>query len=96
MTCSRCGKYFCWSCVKVIEGYEHFRDSPSCGDILLAALPTEISPNIGEIDSQEEEDEIIKGAMVDSASCPKCLQIISRRNKINYLICYKCKTEFCF
>ena len=28
MTCTTCGKYFCWICLKVILNYDHFSESP--------------------------------------------------------------------
>jgi hypothetical protein len=48
MTCVRCGKYFCWNCLHVITGYEHFADFPQCGDILAAAIPEKIEKEVGE------------------------------------------------
>ena len=42
MTCGRCGKYFCWKCVKPIDGYGHFSEFPECSDIIGAELPKDI------------------------------------------------------
>lgn len=30
MVCSRCGAYFCWICVKQIDGYNHFENNTQC------------------------------------------------------------------
>ena len=39
MTCAQCHKFFCWSCVRTISGYEHFAENPLCGDIIAADIP---------------------------------------------------------
>ena len=38
MTCFQCGKHFCWSCLKLIDGYDHFKENMNCWGILEAEI----------------------------------------------------------
>jgi len=90
MTCARCGKYFCWNCLVVILGYDHFAENPLCGDIIAAAVPDFI--NTEEFGDREL---VVKDVLKYSSKCPKCQEIVTKSENINLLECHKCKTEFC-
>ena len=51
MICTRCGIFFCWMCLENFKGYEHFTESPQCGDIILA----DISHNLAETEAMSSE-----------------------------------------
>lgn len=48
MTCSHCGKFFCWSCGAKIDGYDHFAENRECWGIIEAEIADELD--------DEEED----------------------------------------
>eukprot|EP00347_Sterkiella_histriomuscorum_P009892 403339473 len=93
MICGRCGAYFCWMCVKQIAGYEHFRESPECGDILGAEIPQDL--NI-EMNTQSLEKDLVKIALQDCIRCPKCQSLITKSGDINLIKCHDCDMEVCF
>ena len=59
-------------CLKVISGYEHFKESPICGDILGANIPDQV--HVGDAEA-EEEKYLMKLALKHTIQCPKCKEI---------------------
>jgi len=94
MTCSRCGIYFCWMCVNQIQGYDHFRESPQCGDIIAAQIneSLEIESNFYEKTTKD----IVAEALENCINCPNCRELLSKISDVNLLSCYKCKSQFCY
>jgi len=93
MICSRCGVFFCWMCLQVISGYQHFYDSPMCGDILAANINDDLDhdfePGFSEEASQLEKI-LYEKALLNSIRCPRCLDLNTRYNDINLIKCGKC------
>ena len=94
MTCSNCGGFFCWSCLAIIKGYDHFENNPTCWGILEA----EIMDNIDETDNFEHCLKNYINEKVDNyCVCPQC-QFFNLRgeDKVNDILCQKCKRNFCY
>ncbi|XP_039169136.1 E3 ubiquitin-protein ligase RNF14 [Eucalyptus grandis] len=92
MVCENCGQYFCYSCNKAIDGYEHFRDG-TCelfpaqeirqweeqmnARQLVGQVQAELFPNHGQ-------------------TCPNCRQFNAKIGNNNHMFCWACQTHYCY
>lgn len=51
MTCQNCGKFFCWNCLEVIDGYKHFEQNAICWQTMDIPMQSELT--------KAEEDELV-------------------------------------
>ncbi|KAI7747530.1 hypothetical protein M8C21_016732 [Ambrosia artemisiifolia] len=92
MVCQNCGKYFCYRCNKVIDGYEHFRDG-AC-----ELFPQE------EIRNWEERmnpRQVIGQVQVQlfgdhGHPCPQCGQVNVKVGNNNHIFCWACQSHYCY
>ena len=75
MTCSQCGKFFCWSCGKLIDGYDHFEGRPECWGILEAQIADELYDDDLTVNGSKFTQalkKIVSDIADDYCMCPKC------------------------
>ena len=99
MTCSNCGRYFCFQCGQSIRGYDHFKVPSPC--ILLDQ--TEINRwelLFNQQLLQLQEDQLVprnnRGADIAAArSCPNCKQVNYKDRGNNHIFCWACQNHYC-
>lgn len=97
MTCQKCQIFFCWLCLKQIQGYDHF--SEKCVLFTEHSLGENAHLDVVEVltdPNAEEYKEVIKDASNLSTQCPQCSVISMKPGKLNLITCEACKTMYCF
>lgn len=92
MICRECGVYFCWKCLAIIKGYDHFNVSPECWD-------TSGDRDIGQLsvrDLDEVKNNIDDQDMENAIVCPDCGKIVNKKSEDNFLQCDHCSCTLCF
>lgn len=92
MVCQNCGKYFCYRCNKVIDGYDHFRDG-GCELFPQQEIRNweeQMNPRqvMGQIQAQLFADR--------GHSCPQCGQINIKVGNNNHIFCWACQGHYCY
>jgi len=101
MTCVKCGAYFCWLCMKPINGYEHFQYGECKGKLFPAEAINEWEN--GEAGAVMAGVDVAQNANAPqrerarSTECPECGVIKVKQSSLdsNYMNC-DCGAEFCF
>jgi IBR domain, a half RING-finger domain len=91
-------------CLEKISGYEHFQTNRACWDTIESGIADTLEETVKDWaefeDFKEElgkaEDVIMEKALENCIRCPKCMELNSRNDNINRIICSKCKHSFCF
>ena len=108
MTCPRCQLFFCWSCLSVISGYEHFKDNEKCNLWKGAEIERELKDDridfltltpqqIAEKKVKEFREYAKKLADNEVILCPMCDALNYRKSdRVNLIKCEECKCNFCF
>ena len=73
--------YFCWNCLNIIKGYEHFSLYPECWDTSGDVVIKELSNN----EFEEVKESLGDQDMHNSIVCPHCLKITKKKTESNYL-----------
>ncbi|KAI3727938.1 hypothetical protein L6452_16560 [Arctium lappa] len=92
MVCQNCGKYFCYRCNKVIDGYDHFRDG-AC-----ELFPQQEIRNWEEqMNPRQVMGQIQAELFADRGhSCPQCGQINVKVGNNNHIFCWSCQSHYCY
>lgn len=99
MAC-KCGKSFCWMCLKIVVSYDHFRQSncvlfPGQNDPPPGG-PLRRPPNENLL-RMRVQIEINPELRNNQAPCPSCRQLnLKGLDRNNHLKCWNCKTKFCY
>lgn len=97
MTCSSCGKFFCWFCLQAITGYDHFKENKACWD--MTAAQANIRDRLNELEQEELTSEalaLLKDQHDECSICPLCQNFNIRSNRICDIKCTKCSANYCF
>mmetsp|Transcript_37690 Transcript_37690/g.88745 ORF Transcript_37690/g.88745 Transcript_37690/m.88745 type:complete len:529 (-) Transcript_37690:310-1896(-) len=95
MTCLKCGVFFCWLCLKVIQDYSHFQ----FGDCKGKLFPENPAPPVFDMwdaaaggEGQEEQEDAAR-----STDCPECGVVVVKESSLqsNAMSC-DCGCDFCF
>lgn len=92
MVCGNCQQYFCYVCLKPIDGYDHFRGG-NC----------ELFP-VQEIQAWEERMNVrqVRGQLLAELhegrghECPNCRQLNVKVNNNNHIFCWACQNHYCY
>ncbi|KAM0059230.1 putative transcription factor C2H2 family [Helianthus debilis subsp. tardiflorus] len=92
MVCQNCGKYFCYRCNKVIDGYDHFRDG-AC-----ELFPQE---EIRNWEERMNHRQVLGQVQVQlfgdhGHTCPQCGQINVKVGNNNHIFCWACQSHYCY
>ncbi|KAI3713741.1 hypothetical protein L1987_72327 [Smallanthus sonchifolius] len=92
MVCQNCGKYFCYRCNKVIDGYDHFRDG-ACElfpqeEIRIWEEMMNPRQALGQAQAELFGDR--------GHSCPQCGQINGKVGNNNHIFCWACQGHYCY
>lgn len=98
MVCSNCGQYFCYSCNRAIDGYEHFSNGecelfPQVGEgLLIPAWEERLNYRqlLGQIRNQEH------GVHNHVHKCPTCSQFNAKVGNNNHIFCWACQNHYCY
>jgi len=95
--CSKCNKFFCWLCLKIIHGYEHFGDK--CILFTQESLREDYAHDINTTDSEFTkliQEELLEEQKYCLSECPKCSTVNIKSKKINLINCDSCHITYCF
>ncbi|CAI2364636.1 unnamed protein product [Moneuplotes crassus] len=91
MVCRECGIYFCWKCLSIIKGYDHFNLNPDCWDFTDTDVGYLTNKEVDEVKETIDDRD-----MENSVKCPHCDRVVEKTNSSNYLRCSACFTHLCF
>ncbi|MEW5307671.1 MAG: hypothetical protein WDW36_010049 [Sanguina aurantia] len=101
MTCLSCGTFFCWKCLSIIEGYDHFgRDSCSMFDLEeIQRWNAQMQEHAPPREAVAEARHMV-GLMRDLGArpcfCPRCGQQNVKEGGNNDVRCWACSSHFCY
>ncbi|XP_023736262.1 uncharacterized protein LOC111884171 [Lactuca sativa] len=95
MVCQNCGKYFCYRCMKVIDGYDHFSDG------VCELFPEEEEEEVGLWEAQMNPRQVMGQIHAElfgdrEHSCPRCGQINGKVGNNNHICCWSCQRHYCY
>ncbi|GAB2209730.1 hypothetical protein Droror1_Dr00026953 [Drosera rotundifolia] len=91
MVCQNCGEYFCYSCGKAIDGYDHFRGE--C-ELFSQAMIQQWEERINNRQLLAQVQVDVAGA--NTRHCPNCGQLNAKVGNNNHIFCWACQGHFCF
>ncbi|KAJ1272557.1 hypothetical protein BS78_06G211400 [Paspalum vaginatum] len=91
MSCGNCGQYFCFTCGKAINGYEHFR-SRECK--LFAARDIAEWENQMAAMQPERQMRHVARPVGGTVRCPKC-RARNFKDDEKYIFCWACRADYC-
>ncbi|XP_019645634.1 PREDICTED: E3 ubiquitin-protein ligase RNF14-like [Branchiostoma belcheri] len=98
MTCAQCGTYFCWLCLKKIDGYDHFGSKctlfqPYIPPVFYRVPEREVPEGMRRLQEALERD---PEAIHRVKNCPNCRQRNLKTGTNNHIKCWSCRANICY
>lgn len=98
VTCTVCHQHMCYSCGSAIDGYEHFHgDTASCplfpGQQMVPVMAARRNMRMARAHARRVVMGMDHGP---ERRCPRCRARSGRMARNNHVVCWACRTAFCF